>query len=227
MPAYKPSITYDYKKLASVIAGYAAATRISVKEAVRYAARQVAQHAQKETILITGRGIRGRASTVAQAKREQQERWQSWILVMGFPRMGWSDRRFTAWKAKSYKSMAMRQHWFKKRMPERERKRYFSVAKKLQGRLAAGWNAAIGATGGKYAAAWVKRHGNLFSKYEESQSSYQNGFLAEITFVNRLGKTQSIPLRDIAELAVKKTMHGMKNAVEKIIKNTARKKRRH
>lgn len=27
--------------------------------------------------------------------------------------------------------------------------------------LAAGWNAAIAATGGKYAAAWVRRHGNI------------------------------------------------------------------
>ena len=221
----KPPVHVDSRQLDKTILSYALAAKISAKEAVNYAARQVAQHAQKETILVTGRGHKGRASTVAQAKREQQELWKSWILGMGFPRMTyWPHHRFTAWKQKSSKSTAMRQHWFSFRMSQKDRKRYFSVAKKLQGRLAAGWNAAIAATGGKYAAAWVKRHGNIHGTF--TRKNFENRELALIKFgMDDRGDSRGV-LRVIAELAIKKTLVGMKNAAERIIKNTARKTRR-
>ena len=219
-------MNFDSRQLDKTILSYALAAKISAKEAVNYAARQVAQHAQKETVLITGRGNRGRASSVAQAKREQQELWRSWILNMGFPRMTyWPHHRFSAWKQKSIKSAAMRKHWFSYRMNQKDRKRYFTGAKKRQGELAAGWNAAIAATGGKYAASWIKRHGNKHGLF--SKKSFSNRELAMITFQSD-GKNESRgTLRIIAELAIKKTLVGMKNAAEKIIKNTARKARRY
>lgn len=215
-------VNIDSSRLNSVIAGYAAATKKSAREAVDYAARQVAQHAQKETVLIVGRGNRGRASTVAQAKREQIALWEPWILKMGFPRMGYTHHRFTAWRQKSAKSAAMRRYWFSKRMSQKERKRYFAVAKKRQGEFAAGWNAAIAATGGKYAAAWVKRHGNKHGDFSHKVSA--NGEFATIKFQTD-GKHESRgQLRIIADLAIKKTMHGMKIAAEKILAHNRRRK---
>lgn len=215
----------DVRQLDKALVRYASAVKISAKEAVRYAARQVAQHAQKETVLITGRGNKGRASTVAQAKREQQELWRSWILGMGFPRMGYTHHRHTGWRKKSYASANMRSYWFRQRMGQKERNRYFSIAKKLQGELAAGWNAAIAETGGKYAAAWVKRHGNKHGAFVKKSFSVRE--LVIIVFQSNGKHDTRGSLRTIAELAVKKTIAGMKTAAEKIIKNPARKVRRY
>lgn len=214
-------VNVDSRKMNAAVAGYAAAMKISAKEALDHAARQVAQHAQKETILITGRGNKGRASTVAQAKREQQELWRSWIVRMGFPRMGYTHHRHTAWREKSATSANMRSYWFSKRMAKRERVKYFAEAKRRQGELAAGWNAAVAATSGKYAAAWVRRHGPKHGDF--TRKTFSGKELAVISFQSDGKHETRGMLRTIAELAIKKTMHGMKNAVEKIL---ARKKRR-
>lgn len=198
----KPPTNFDSRELDKAILAYAAAAKIAAKEAVDYAARQIAQHAQKETVLITGRGKRGRAATVAQAKREQLQLLRERILEQGRPRK-YKSRRYLSKKA---------------------RKESFRVAKQRQGELAAGWNAAIAATGGKYASAWTKRHGKKHGAF--SQKTTVNKTLATIGFSSSdRHETRGI-LPIIAKLAAKKAMHGMKTAAEKIAKAAARKARK-
>lgn len=229
--------------LSSALVRYAAATKSSVAEVVDYAARQVAQHAQKETILVTGRADRGRASSVAQAKREQIEFWRSWILNMGFPRMSRRSHRKTDWRRNSLTKPVLREYWWNLRMPsvsglkgrakksavaaaaaqgKKTREAYFASAKAGQGKLAAGWNAAIAATGGKYAAAWVRRHGAIYGNFSRRISPH--AALAVITFDNTKDGTRG-SLDVVAALAVKKTEQGLRKSAEAVLRAELRKKR--
>lgn len=226
--------------LAAAVMRYAAAARLSAEQVVAYAARQVAQHAQKETILVAGRGDRGRASTVAQAKRDQLELWRSWVLTMGFPRMGRIHHRKTDWRRGSLTKTALRDYWFRQRMPSaagkkgrakkaaeasaaaagtRTREQYFAEAKRRQGELAAGWNAAIDATGGKYAAAWVRRHGDVHGKFAKKVASV--GASAVITFEGTKDGSRG-SLASVAALAVKKTEQGLRKSAEAILRAALR-----
>lgn len=241
-------IGIDTRGLGAAIIKYSAAAKMSIAEAIEHAARQVAQHAQKETVLQTGRGTRARASTAAQAKREQIELWKTWILKMGFPRMGYSSHRKTDWRARSMKSPALREYWFSHRMPSvkglkgkakksavagargklgnnqgKTREEFFAEAKRRQGELAAGWNKAIEATGGKYVAGWVKRHGGVHGMFSR-RITEQKAF-AKITFeVSKVGSRGE--LRGIAQLAVKKTLHGLNEQVKGLVSGVFSKKRR-
>lgn len=231
----------DDRALRKALSRYAAAAGTTVREAVSYAAKIAAQHAQKETILRTGRGNAGKAASVAAAKRDQLEKWRAWILVMGFPRMSRAMHRYTDWKGRSMQSAAMRRAWFAARMPstaglkgrakraateaarrsgKRTREAYFAEAKRRQGELAAGWNAAIAGTKGRYAASWVKRHGALHGWF--NRRGRTNVETAEIVFQGTQHGSRG-SLRVIAELAVKRTRAGLEKTAAAMLRRRAKK----
>lgn len=126
---------------------YAKISRKSSAEIAKRAAQLFAQNAQKETLLQTGQGKQGRASSLAVAARVQKEALRKRILENRLKRRS----RRTSKKVYLTKAQA-RQHW-----------------KEVQTRLreiAAPFSAAINATDGKIQTAKLRKIGEKHGTFQ-------------------------------------------------------------
>lgn len=149
MRAEHKNIFLDLQNLAKA---QAKAFRLAGRDVVSYAVSQFVKRAQDLTIRAVGRPPgRGMAATVAEAKREYAEYLA--LRIRGVRFRKWGDARLGTQRGR-----IKARHIFANRLAKKEIPAYLRRAKALQGRFAAGWNAAAMAK--KLSVpAWVKRHG--------------------------------------------------------------------
>ena len=138
----------DFEQFQKLLSIYAAATGRAADDVVRQSSKIFAQNAQKETILQTGRGKAGRASSVASARREQLEALK---------------RRIVENHLRRRKNISAP----RKYLAKNEISPYLRAVRARVGELASAWNATLIATGGKFAAGTRKhgtKHGDFFLK---------------------------------------------------------------
>lgn len=173
---------------------YAAATRKAVGEVVRDAARLFAQNAQKETLLQTGRGKKGRATSIAVARAEQRAALERRIIEERL------HRRKNLSDPKRY-------------LAKGEIRAYARAVKRRTGELAAAWNATLAATGGKYAAG-TRKHGTEHGDFSFRENA--TGAMATVSAsfdgaapvhaVNAAQKTVAAYFRKQAKFALRKIL---------------------
>ncbi len=210
------SVTIDEKNLIASLARYAAASGKGSSEAVAYAARQIARNAQLETVLQTARGSRSRAPTVSAAKKEQTAAWEHRIISpkkqLMSTRAG-AKMRYPGMRLPRKKLAAALLH--SSRLSTSEAKTYIRQAKTRQGELAAAWNAALLAAGGKPVAQYIARHGAKHGSYKLDETP--ENITATITATMPNSGLSHIPM-----LAIRKTSQAITRAADSMIRRQIR-----
>lgn len=199
------------RELDALVIRALAATGRSASEIIDYAANKFTREVVALTLRGTARpGGRGLADSPAQARREHDEYLRRRIREERKKKYGnFVHSRFRHNDRSSYLS--------KKEIP-----RYFARAKKLQGRIAAGWNASAKAMKVRVPA-YVSRHGDVEGYFRKTVQL--SSVVAEAVFRASNGTHGNV--ERFAKMALKNTNYALRNTapglLAKNIASTARK----
>lgn len=150
-------IDAETSRLDAIMPALLAKSRASAGEVIDYLAARFVREVIALTVCGTGRPKgAGKAEKPSQARKEHDAYLKNLIL----------DKRLKRWGhfSRSGRNASGR---YDLHLSKKETKAYYRKAKRRQGELAAGWNAAMIATAATYPAgtSFVKRHGNVHGTF--------------------------------------------------------------
>ena len=199
----------DSSGLDRAIARTLIATRESASDIVDYAANSFVREVVPLTIRTTARRQgTGLAASVATARWEHTEYLRERIV----------GKRLKRWGHFSRSGRNTPAYWKSIHLSKKESRKYFATAKRRQGELAAGWNAAATATNAKVPS-FVKRHGNVHGTYSKSVSP--DSVISEIRWEHHKGDHGN--MKSVSAMAMKNVIYKLENTKTKLVAANIRK----
>ena len=203
------AISIDSSGLDRAIARVFVTTQESANDIVDYAANRFVTEVAGLTIRGAGRRQgAGLAASVAAAKREHTEYLREHIL----------KKRLRRWGSFSRPGRLTSAQWQSLHLSRKESKKYFAVAKRRQGELAAGWNAAAQATKAKVPS-FVKKHGLVHGTY--AKRVFPDSVISEIRWGHHKGDHGNMKV--FSQMALKNVIYKLENTKTKLVAANIRK----